>query len=183
MHKRSEISDGIWVVLSAIIAVVGLLLLFPLIGETKEVTESLTDYQICKDGNLLKAKNKIKAIDWINKEEGVNHCTTQQVLVPKDKEYETITKNMALCKDQFLLGTEEVFPSKDANYCAFCSVLEFEDQSKKKEQQLSKMEQSLSLKEKELEISRKTLNEQVAEKVKLGKEKNILSESHIMTSF
>ena len=119
MHKRSEISDVIWVVLSAIIAVVGLLLLFPLIGETKEVTESLTDYQICKDGNLLKAKNKIKAIDWINKEEGVNHCTTQQVLVPKDKEYETITKNMALCKDQFLLGTEEVFP----NSCPFCAPI------------------------------------------------------------
>jgi len=48
---------------------------------------------------------------------------------------------------------------------------EFEDQSKKKEQQLFKMEQSLLLKEKELEISKKTLNEQVAEKVKLEKEK------------
>jgi hypothetical protein len=64
-------------------------------------------------------------------EQGIKHCRTERVKISKGKEYETIAKKMALCWSQYLEGKEELFETKDANYCAFCSVLEFEDKNQK----------------------------------------------------
>lgn len=115
----------------AAITIIGLLFTINLFGKTKEVSEDLVDYHICREGNLGVVKTRFQAFDWVLAEKGVQHCKTEQVKIKNDKEYETIAKKMALCWDEYLEGKENVFQTQDANYCAFCSVLEFEDKNKK----------------------------------------------------
>ena len=120
-----------WVLMIAGITIIGLLFTVNLFGKTKELSKDLTDYEICRDGNYGVAHSKFKVFDWVVAEQGVKHCRTEQVPVPKGKEYETITKKMVICWDEYLQGKEPVFETKDNNYCAFCSVLEFEDKDQK----------------------------------------------------
>ena len=128
-NKRA--AQAFWIVIVGVLTVVGLLLLFPLFSKTKALSEDLTDYHICKDGNIGIAKTRVKLFDWVIAEQGVKYCRTERVKVPSGKEYETIAKKMTLCWDMYLEGKEELFSTQDANYCAFCSVLEFEDKNKK----------------------------------------------------
>ena len=118
-------------IIMAAFTVIALIFLLSFLGETKTFSENLADYQICKDGNIGVVKTRVKLFDWVLAEQGVKHCKTEKVQVPKGKEYETIAKKMALCWDEYLEGKEELFETKGANYCAFCSILEFEDKSKK----------------------------------------------------
>lgn len=124
-------SQVFWIIITAVILTLGLILLFPLFGETKNLAEDLTDYRICKDGNLAMVKTRIKFFDWVVAEQGVKHCKTERVKIRAGNEYEAIANKMALCWDSYLEGKEEVFETNDANYCAFCSILEFEDKNKK----------------------------------------------------
>src|SRR3989344_5619443 len=130
MNKEGA-AQGVLIVIIAALTVIGLILLFPLFGKTKTLSEDITDYQICKDGNIGVAKTRLKLFDWVIAEQGVKHCRTERVKVSSGKEYETIAKKIALCWDEYLEGKQEIFETKDNNYCAFCSVLEFEDKSKK----------------------------------------------------
>ncbi|MBI2658672.1 hypothetical protein HYX05_01035 [Candidatus Woesearchaeota archaeon] len=124
-------AQAFWMVLIGALTIVGLLLLFPLFSKTKALSGELTDYHICKDGNIGIVKTRVKLFDWVIAEQGVKHCRTESVNVPSGKEYENIAKKMSLCWDMYLEGKEELFSTQDANYCAFCSVLEFEDKGKK----------------------------------------------------
>ena len=130
MDKRAD-AQGMWIAIVAALVVLGAVLLFPLFWETKTISENLVDYEICKKGNLGVVKTRLEVFDWVVAEQGVKHCRTEQVKVPKEKEYETVAKKMALCWEQYLEGKEAVFSTKDANYCAFCSVLEFKDKDKR----------------------------------------------------
>ena len=130
MRKKGA-AQAISIIIVAALAVIGLVLLFPLFGKTKTVSEDITDYQICKNGNIGVVKTRVKLFDWVIAEQGVKHCRTERVKVSSGKEYETIAKKMALCWDEYLQGKEPVFITEDNNYCAFCSVLEFDDKSKK----------------------------------------------------
>lgn len=130
MTRKGVSADAFWLVMVAILTIIGILFIFPFIKETKEISEDLTDYHICRDGNIAVVKSRVKLLDWVVAEQGVKHCRTERVKVSKDKEYETIAKKMALCWDMYLQGKEEVFETEDASYCAFCSVLEFENKEK-----------------------------------------------------
>lgn len=130
MNKKAD-SQTMWMVVIAIITVISLLILLPLFNKTKEISEDVTAYRICKDGNRGVVFTRVKLLNAVIAEQGVKHCRTEKVKVPSGKEYETLAKKMASCWDQYLEGKEEVFETKDANYCAFCSVLEFEDKTKK----------------------------------------------------
>ena len=130
MNKRGA-SQTFWILLIAVLTIIGLLFTATLFGKTKELSENLADYEICKNGNFGVVKTRLKVFDWVIAEQGVKHCRTEKVTVPSGKEYEAIAKKMALCWDEYLQGKEEVFQTQDANYCAFCSVLEFEDKNKK----------------------------------------------------
>ena len=129
--KAKGAAQAISIIIIAALTVIGLVLLFPLFGKTKTVSEDITDYQICKDGNIGVVKTRVTLFDWVIAEQGVKHCRTERVKVSSGKEYETIAKKMALCWDEYLQGKEPVFVTEDNNYCAFCSVLEFEDKNKK----------------------------------------------------
>ena len=122
--------EGIWVIMLAAITILGLLFTVNLFGKTQEVAQDLTDYHICRDGNIGVVNTRFQVFDWVVAERGVKHCKTEQATVKKGKEYETIAKKMALCWDEYLNGKENVFGTQDAKYCAFCSVLGFEDKNK-----------------------------------------------------
>ena len=124
-------SEVTLVAVFAVLAILGLVFILPLFGKTKAYAENLTDYRICKDGNRAVVLTRLKAFDWVIAEQGVKHCKTEKVKVQTGKEYEAIAKKMAQCWDQYLEGKEELFETQDNNYCAFCSVLEFEDKTKK----------------------------------------------------
>lgn len=130
MSKKAA-SQTMWMVVIAILTVISLLIIFPLFNKTKEISEDMTDYRICKDGNRGVVFTRVNLQNWVIAEQGVQHCRTEKVKVASGKEYETIAKKMALCWDEYLEGKEELFETKDNNYCAFCSVLDFEDKTKK----------------------------------------------------
>ncbi|MBI2655910.1 glycine zipper family protein [Candidatus Woesearchaeota archaeon] len=91
--------------------------------------ENLADYAICKNSNLENAKLRLK-IPLSNElldERAGNKCKTEYLRVAKDRELEIISKKMAQCWDMYLEGKERLFETEDNNYCAVCSVLEFED--------------------------------------------------------
>jgi len=128
--SKKAMEEGIWVVMLAAITIIGLLFTVNLFGKTQDVAQDLTDYHICRDGNIGVANTRLQVFDWVVAENGVKHCKTEQAKVKKGKEYETIAKKMALCWDEYLEGKENIFATQDASYCAFCSVLEFEDKNK-----------------------------------------------------
>ncbi|MBI4452416.1 hypothetical protein HY637_03230 [Candidatus Woesearchaeota archaeon] len=94
---------------------------------------NLSDYLICKNSNLESAKLKLKAplpkpfSNEVLDERKGNRCKTEYVTVAESKELEIISKKMAQCWDMYLEGKERIFETEDNNYCAVCSVLEFED--------------------------------------------------------
>ena len=127
---KEAVAQGFWIIMLAAITIIGLLFTLNLFGKTKDVSETLVDYHICREGNRGVVKTRFQVFDWVLAEKGVKHCKTEQVKVKKDKEYDTIAKKMALCWNEYLEGKEAVFKTQDANYCAFCSVLEFEENNK-----------------------------------------------------
>lgn len=130
MTNKGVSSDAFLLVILAIIAVISIIFIFPLIREMGNVSEDLSNYHICRDGNIASVKSRVKLFDWVVAEQGVKHCRTERVNVPTGKEFETISKKMVQCWDMYLNGKEEIFQTQDANYCAFCSVLEFDDKGK-----------------------------------------------------
>ena len=130
MTKKSA-AQAFWIVLIGALTIIGLLFIVTLFGKTKALAEDLSDYHICRDGNIGVVQTRINLKGWVVAEQGVKHCKTEQVNVPSGKEYEAIAKKMALCWDMYLNGKEELFPTSNGNYCAFCSVLDFEDKNKK----------------------------------------------------
>lgn len=130
--NNKGVSEGMWFAMVGILTILSLLFISQLFGKTKEASEDLTDYRICKDGNrgIIQARLKLLG-DWVIAEKGIKHCRTEPVNVKKGQEYETIAKKMSLCWDEYLEGKEALFKTKDNDYCAFCSVLEFEDKNKK----------------------------------------------------
>ena len=130
MGKNGDAGE-FWVILTGALTVLGLILIFPFFGKTKALAEDLTDYHICRDGNIGVVKTRVQLFDWVIAEQGVRYCKTEKIKVTSGKEYETIAKKMSLCWNEYLEGKEELFDTKSANYCAFCSVLEFDDKNKK----------------------------------------------------
>lgn len=167
MKKRAA-SQAIWVLIVGALTLIGLFFISTLFGKTKDISEDITDYRICKDGNRGIVQTRLEAFDWVIAEQGVRHCKTERVTVASGKEYETIAKKMALCWDEYLEGKEKIFETQDANYCAFCSVLEFEDKNKKLNQ-LSKY-----LNENKLKGSEKTYLEYLSEIKATGDDKENL---------
>ena len=129
--KNKGAAQAFWIVIIGALTVLGLILLFPLFGKTRALAEDLTDYHKCRDGNIGVVKTRFEVFDWVIAEQGVKHCRTERVKISAGKEYETIANKMALCWSQYLEGKEALFKTEDNNYCAFCSVLEFEDKNKK----------------------------------------------------
>ena len=129
--KKKAAAQTLWIVVVAVLTIIGLLIIFPLFTKTKEISEDITAYRICKDGNSGVVLTRVKLMNWVIAEQGVKHCRTERVKIPSGKEYESIAKKMSSCWDQYLEGKEEIFETQDANYCAFCSVLEFDDKTKK----------------------------------------------------
>jgi len=130
MPKKAY-ATGVWVVLAAVIALAGFLILARFIGRIGEDTENLADYRTCLDGNRLAVQTRAKIMGHVFAEQGVKHCKTERVKVKAGSEYGTIAKKMGICWDMYLQGKEELFETKDSNFCAFCSVLEFEDKTKR----------------------------------------------------
>ncbi|MBI4453238.1 hypothetical protein HY636_01200, partial [Candidatus Woesearchaeota archaeon] len=89
------------------------------------------DYEICRFSNFENAKQRLKLYNQnligTTAKKYSNKCKTEYLVVPKGKELEIIAKKMAGCWDQYLEGKEELFETETDNYCAFCSVLTFED--------------------------------------------------------
>ena len=127
-NKKSEMGFELIVTLAVVIGFA--IIYFVWLKDYRIFGEKLTDYEICKFSNLENAKLKLKIINQVAAErKGAigNKCKTEYANVPKGKELDTIAKKMAGCWDQYLEGKEDLFETEDNNYCAFCSVLTFED--------------------------------------------------------
>lgn len=131
-RKKSGVDPSILIVLIILIAFAFIYLVW--LKDFRIFGENLSDYIICKNSNLENAKLKLK-IPYTNQlltEKQGNRCRTEYLNIPKGKEIDTIAKKMAACWDMYLEGKEELFDTIDNNYCAFCSVLTFEDKKELK---------------------------------------------------
>lgn len=135
--KAFELS-GLQVIVAFIILIGFALIYLVWMKDVRIFGERLTDYEICKFSNIENAKLKlkvgiesktlgIKTGKQVIQERVGNKCKTEYITVPKGKELDVIAKKMAACWEQYLEGKEELFDTADNNYCAFCSVLTFED--------------------------------------------------------
>lgn len=117
----------------ALIVVIGFALIYLVwLKDFRIFAEGLEDYEICRFSNIENAKLKLKLSNQVIAERKGNKCKTEYIDVPKGKEIETTAKKMAGCWDQYLEGKEELFETESDNYCAFCSVLTFEDKKQLK---------------------------------------------------
>ncbi len=136
--KKSFEASGFDIIV-AIAVVIGFVLIYSVwLKDFRIFGEKLGDYEICKFSNVENAKLKLRMSvksDYLNLKLGNqviaerrgNKCKTEYITVPKGDELNIISRKMAGCWDQYLEGKEELFDTEDSNYCAFCSVLEFED--------------------------------------------------------
>jgi hypothetical protein len=128
---RSGEELGFQTIIIVAIIIISFILIFKWIPTFKETYMSNADYEICKDSNLANAKLKLKApgTNTILTEREGNKCKTEYVKAPKGEEVPFIAKKMARCWDMYLEGKSDLFQTEDNNYCAFCSVIEFEDKT------------------------------------------------------
>src|SRR3989338_1797865 len=129
--KRAD-SLGFQFVIVLAITIVATLIYLIWLKDFRAFGENLEDYTICKNSNIENAKLKLKVSNQVIQERIGNKCRTEYLNVPKGKELGTIAKKMAGCWDMYLEGHEELFETKDNNYCAICSVMTFEDKKQLK---------------------------------------------------
>ena len=127
MNFKKADSMGLQFIIVIIVAIAFAVIYFFWLGDYKAFGDKLADYQICKSSNYESALLKLSLNNWAIEQRKGNKCKTEYIDVKKDKELETIAKTMAGCWDMYLEGKKEIFETKDANYCAFCSVLTFEE--------------------------------------------------------
>lgn len=127
MHSKKADIPGFEFIVVLAVVIVFALIYFVWLKDFRIFGEQFSDYQICKASNIENAKLKLKINNQIIAERKGNKCKTEYITVPKDKELETIAKKLAGCWDQYLEGREELFETSDDNFCAFCSVLTFEE--------------------------------------------------------
>lgn len=132
MKNNKAVTLGFELIIVIIVTIAFAIIYFLYLQDFRIFGENLSDYTICKNSNIENAKLKLKLINQIIQERSGNRCRTHYLTVPKGKEFEFIAKNMASCWDQYLEGKEELFDTEDNNYCAFCSVLTFEDKKQLK---------------------------------------------------
>ncbi len=129
--KRAENENlGMQTIIVLTITLVSVLLFLLFIKNFRESATGTSDYTICKESNLGNAKLKIKIGNMPFSERSGNNCKTEYVKAPKGQELTFIAQKMANCWDMYLEGKEELFETKDGNYCAVCSVIDFEDKQK-----------------------------------------------------
>jgi len=132
MGKKGEVTLGLNVIVVLIVAIVFVLIF---LFWVKGIDKGLGDYTICKASNIENANKKLKIgvpfiANQVITESVGNKCQTEYLDVPKNQEKFLIANKLAACWDQYLEGRERLFETEDNNYCAICSVLEFEDKKK-----------------------------------------------------
>ena len=128
MQNKKAMSEALQFVVIFIVIIAAAIVYFVWLKDFRIHAENLEDYTICRNSNLENAKLRLKIDNQVLQERIGNKCRTEYVTVPKRKELDIITKKMARCWDMYLEGKEELFETQDNNYCAICSVLEFEDE-------------------------------------------------------
>lgn len=126
-NKKAFDVSGFEVIVALAVVIGFALIYFIWLKDVRMFGEKLSDYEICKFSNIENAKLKLKLNNQVIDERKGNKCKTEYIDVPKGKELDTIARKMAGCWDQYLEGKERLFETEDSNYCAFCSVLTFED--------------------------------------------------------
>ena len=132
--KKGEVTLGLNVIVVLIVAIVFVLIFFVWL---RGIGEDLGDYTICKASNIENAKLKLKigvpilGVNQVITERIGNKCQTEYLDVPEEQEKFLIAKKLAACWDRYLEGKERLFDKEDNNYCAICTVLDFEDKNKK----------------------------------------------------
>ena len=126
---------GIETIIVLIVLILFAVIYFAWLKDFRILGEKLGDYEICKASNLENAKLKLKAYNFVLDERkdspynAANKCKTEYVNVQKGKEMQTISESMAGCWDKYLEGKQRLFETEDNTYCAFCSVLTFNDKN------------------------------------------------------
>ncbi len=128
MNRKAD-ELGFQTIVVILIILIGFILAFKWIPTFKEVYKNNMDYELCKDSNLANAKLKltVPGTNQILTEREGNKCKTEYVKAPEDGEIPFIAKKMVNCWDMYLEGKADLFETADNNYCAFCSVIDFEN--------------------------------------------------------
>ena len=127
MKDKRAIALGLKTVVVLIVTIGFALIYFMWLNDFRIFGENLSDYTICRNSNIENARGKLKIDNLALSERKGNRCKTEYLDVPKGREKEIIAKKLAGCWDQYLEGKETLFDTEDNNYCAICSVLDFED--------------------------------------------------------
>ena len=132
LNNKKATSMGFRFLVVLVVTMVFVLIYLMWLKDYRIFGSNLADYTICKNSNIENAKLKLKiplSNELLDERKG-NKCRTEYITIAKDKELQTISKKMAQCWDMYLEGKERLFETEDNNYCAICSVLEFEDKKK-----------------------------------------------------
>ena len=127
MKNKKGGSLGFQFIVVLLITLISVILYLVWLKDFRIFGENLEDYTICKNSNIENAKLKLQIGNQVLQERQGNKCKTEYINVPKGRELEITAKKMAACWDMYLEGKEQLFDTTDNNYCAFCSVLSFED--------------------------------------------------------
>ena len=127
MKIKKADSTGFQFIAAFIVVIIFAVIYLVWLKDFRIFAEKLEDYEICRFSNIENAKLKLKISNQVITERKGNKCKTEYIDISKGKELDMIAKKMAACWDMYLEGKEDLFETEDANYCAFCSVLTFED--------------------------------------------------------
>lgn len=125
-NKKSDYLSMTFILILIITILFGVIY-FVWLKNFKVFAGNLGDYAICRQSNIENANLKLKINNDVISERHGNKCRTEYVKVPKGEEFSTIAKKMAGCWDMYLEGKMDLFDTDSNNWCAFCSVLSFED--------------------------------------------------------
>ena len=111
-----------------VLTLLAILVIFLYYKHISSSTNKLIEKEQCK--NSVRAAAAVKTIPGQGMVDSFGNpvklnCETHYIKVDKGREFEIIAEEMATCYDEFLEGKQEIFDTKDGNYCVVCSVMDF----------------------------------------------------------